>query len=151
MMTVTMAKDTQMRLYPDYRYMIQMLLTITLWLMPTGVRAEENSQPAQPPSVRNRRDFAQQMARIKKRMDSEQVLAILGKPDDVHTREDPGGISTGRIEEIWCYGTAGHLTFPTLGCIYMDDQGKAQDIYGGKGTSPVNGSGMQFPPTACNP
>ena len=83
----------------------------------------------------NRIDFARAMGRLSPGMSAEQVVAILGKPDDVRTQYDPGGISAARTTEIWAYGTDGHLSFPTLGCVYMDKD-KVQYIYGGKGTPP---------------
>jgi len=59
----------------------------------------------------------------------------VGKPDDIRTQHDPGGIEGYHPDEflpreIWCYGTNGHLTFPTLGCIYIDKEGKARDVFG---------------------
>jgi hypothetical protein len=64
------------------------------------------------------------------------VLALLGEPDDIQTENDPGGIATLRTREIWCCGTNGHLTFPTLGSIYIDKDGKALYIYGDQGEPP---------------
>src|SRR5262249_8068984 len=37
---------------------------------------------------------------------------------------------TSRTREIWRYGTMGHLTPATLGKVYIDNQGRAQYIYG---------------------
>src|SRR5262249_14874680 len=59
-----------------------------------------------------------------------------GPPDDVRTQFDPGGISTTRTREIWGYGTQGHLTFPTLGCVYIDTDGRAQYVFGVGGSPP---------------
>jgi hypothetical protein len=86
--------------------------------------------------VRTRQEFARIMAKVKKGMPDKDVLALLGKPDDIRTKADPGGIHTTRTREIWRYGTAGHLTFPTLGCVYIDYEGKAQYIYGSRGEPP---------------
>lgn len=66
-------------------------------------------------------------------MQADEVVRLLGEPDDIRTQFDPGGIPTTRTTEIWCYGTSGHLTFPTLGCVFMDADG-VQYLYGGKGT-----------------
>jgi hypothetical protein len=73
-------------------------------------------------------------------MPEKEVLAILGKPDDVRTEYDPGGIRTTRTKEIWCYGTNGHLTFPTLGRVYIDQNAKTQYIFGGRGKPPEAGT-----------
>ncbi|MGB7747765.1 MAG: hypothetical protein WBN75_10810 [Verrucomicrobiia bacterium] len=64
------------------------------------------------------------------------VIAILGQPDDVRTQFDPGGIGRVHTKEIWCYGTKGHLSFPTLGCVYIDTSGRTQEIFGGRGQPP---------------
>jgi hypothetical protein len=79
--------------------------------------------------------FAHSMSLVTKGMTSTEVLKQVGKPDDIRTQYDPGGISTLNTTEIWCYGTAGHLTFPTLGCIYMS-KGRVQYIMGGQGKPP---------------
>ncbi len=68
-----------------------------------------------------RAEFAAAMAKITKDMKADEVLKLLGKPDDIRTRFDPGGIVTYRTSEIWGYGTSGHLTFATLGSIYMTE------------------------------
>ncbi|HJZ59890.1 MAG TPA: hypothetical protein VKE74_33420, partial [Gemmataceae bacterium] len=86
--------------------------------------------------ARTRQEFAGAMAKVTPGLAEKDVLALLGKPDDVKTRTDPGGISTTRTREIWRYGTDGHLSFPTLGCVYIDTDGKAQYVYGGRGQPP---------------
>ena len=98
-------------------------------------------QHQQPPSAkplgsgrgpRDRQEFSKAMAKLREGVPEKEVLAILGRPDDVRTQYDPGGISTYKTKEVWCYGTNGHLTFPTLGCVYIDKEGKAQYIFGGR-------------------
>jgi hypothetical protein len=91
------------------------------------------------PAARDRREFAKSMTKIKEGMPEKEALQILGKPDDIRTEADKGGITTSRTREIWRYGTNGHLTFPTLGCVYIDDDGKVQYFYGG-GPEPFNPS-----------
>jgi hypothetical protein len=76
------------------------------------------------------------MARIRENMTEEEVVSILGQPDDVRTQIDPGGISRVHTKEIWCYGTRGHLSFPSLGCVYIDVDGRTQESFGGKGRPP---------------
>jgi hypothetical protein len=93
--------------------------------------------PVEADKPRTRQEFATSIANVKgwsglaRRTREKEILAILGKPDDVRTHADPGGIATTGTKEIWCYGTKGHLTFPTLGCVYIDTQGRAQYVYGG--------------------
>jgi hypothetical protein len=102
----------------------------------------EHQQPpsANPPesgrAPRDRQEFSKAMAKLREGMPEKEVLAILGRPDDVRTQYDPGGISTYKTKEIWCYGTNGHLTFPTLGSVYIDRGGNAQYIFGGRGSPP---------------
>ena len=79
-------------------------------------------------------DFARAMNSVETNMPGDEIVRLLGKPDDIRTEFDPGGISTNRTTEIWCYGASGHLTFPTLGCVFMG-AGGAQYVFGGKGTA----------------
>ncbi len=94
------------------------------------------SQGAAP--VRSREAFAVAMAKIQISMPENEVLAILGPPDDIRTQFDPGGISR-NAKEVWCYGTQGHLSFPTLGCVFIDNSNRVQDVLGGKGRPPESG------------
>jgi hypothetical protein len=82
----------------------------------------------------SREQFAQALSEVKEGMTEAEVLAIAGKPDDVRTQHDPGGLQTYRTKEIWCYGTNGHRTFPTRGSVYIDEEGKVQWVFGGGGT-----------------
>jgi hypothetical protein len=86
--------------------------------------------------MKTRGEFVNAIAQVKEGMTEAAVVALLGKPDDVRTHRDPGGISTARTKEIWRYGTDGHLTFATLGCVYIDNAGKAQYVYGGSDSPP---------------
>ncbi len=88
------------------------------------------------PQPRTRTEFVAAMAKIKEGMTAKEVLDILGKPDDIRTQFDPGGISRVHTKEIWCYGANAHLSFPTLGCVYMDEDGQAQEAFGGEGQPP---------------
>src|SRR5689334_17899444 len=91
------------------------------------------------PANRSREEFAAAMSKIEEGTPESKVLAILGKPDDIRTRFDPGGIGRVRTKEIWCYGAKGHLGFPTLGCVYIDESGRSQEAYGGEGRPPKSG------------
>jgi len=83
-----------------------------------------------------RHDFAAAMATLTPGLPSDQVVALLGQPDDIRTPYDPGGIQTSRTTEIWAYGTDAHLSFPTLGSVYLD-HGKVQYVNGGRGMPPA--------------
>ena len=92
--------------------------------------------PAVASAEGDRLAFARSMSTLTIGMSAKQVAETLGPPQDVRTQYDPGGISTYHTKEILGYGTEGHLTFPTLGCVYMDDADKVQYIFGDKGTPP---------------
>ncbi len=93
-----------------------------------------------PPASQNlpitRHEFVRAMAKIKRGMSEKDVLAILGKPDDIRTRTDPGGTMYWNAREVWDYGTNGHLTFPTLGCVFINKDGKVGGSVGGEGEPP---------------
>jgi hypothetical protein len=99
-----------------------------------------NPESGMPPAADTRQAFAHAMSKVREGMPEGEVLAFLGKPHDVQTQTDPGGISTSRTREIWKYGTEGHLTTATLGSVYIDTHGKAQYVYGGRGEPPDPGS-----------
>ena len=75
---------------------------------------------AQTPQARTRQQFVAMMSRVSPEMSRDEVEAILGKPDDVKTKYDPGGAETG---ETWRYSTNGHLTTATLGSVYCEETG----------------------------
>ena len=110
---------------------ISSALTVLLLLACALFQARGARQP------HTRVEFVAAMGKIKEGMTKKEIWAMLGKPDDVKTQFDPGGISRVHTKEIWCYGTDGHLSFPTLGCVYMDENGRSQEIFGGKGQPPV--------------
>ncbi len=90
-----------------------------------------SSRGGAPEQLRNRAEFASKLARVSEGMDASDVRALLGPPDDIRDEADPGGITAYRVREIWGYGTAGHLTFPVYGQIFISDQGKAKWVFGG--------------------
>lgn len=103
---------------------------------PDSERVTPANRENLPANHRTRQVFAQAMSKISEGMTEKDVLALLGKPDDVRTQYDPGGISAYRTKEIWRYGTNGHLTLPTLGCVYIDTENRVQYVYGGSGEPP---------------
>ena len=94
------------------------------------------ARAADPP--RTRPQFARAISELTVGMPEKDVLRQLGRPDDVRTEHDPGGISTVGTKEIWRYGTSGHLTTATLGQIYIDKNDQVQYVFG-KGTPPPKG------------
>lgn len=87
----------------------------------------------QPP---NRLEFAEKMATLKPGMLASEVIKILGQPDDIKTQNDPGGVRLNKTKEIWGYGTNGHLTFPTLGQVYINEKDEVQYLSGHQGAPP---------------
>jgi len=77
------------------------------------------------------------MSTVEQGMTTDQVLSILGEPDDVRTEHDRGGFGTTRTKEVWCYGADRHMSFPTLGCVYIDERNESQYIYGGSSEPPA--------------
>ena len=88
------------------------------------------------PQPRTRAEFTAAMAKLREGMSTNEVIEILGKPDDIRSQSDPGGISRVNTKEIWCYGANSHLSLPTLGCVYIDQNGQTQESFGGRGQPP---------------
>ncbi len=73
--------------------------------------------------LHNRAEFYAAAAKIKEDWSKQQVEALLGKPDDIWPATDGRRYTSN--EDVWCYGTNGHHTFPTLGRV-MFTQGKVR-------------------------
>ena len=80
-----------------------------------------------------RAEFAAKLAKVKPGMTAAQVEKLLGKPDDIKTEADPGGIAAARTVEVWRYGARGHLAFGTLGTVHIQADKKVQYVFGAKG------------------
>jgi hypothetical protein len=85
-----------------------------------------------------RQGFARRFSRLKEGMSASQVLAVIGKPDDVRTRDQEEEVE-GPIKVAWCYGTDGHGHLPTLGSIFFDRDWKIVAIHGSEGEPPPAG------------
>jgi hypothetical protein len=107
-------------------------LLVLIGLVATGIAAAD--EPTAEPT-RTRRQFAEAINKIKEGMAQEQVVSLLGRPDDVRTQYDSGGHWSGVAMDFWCYGTSGHLTPATLGQVCIDDNQRVQYVFG-KGTPP---------------
>jgi len=104
---------------------------ITAWCAQPQKPHEEALSPDQPDF---RQSFVKKLAKIKTDMPASQVIAILGKPDDIRTPVEDPQICTWR--KVWCYGTNGHLTFPTLGGIFINNHSTVDLAFGGSGDPP---------------
>ncbi len=74
-------------------------------------------KPATP--ARSRIAFHKELALIKNGWTKNQVIAILGSPDDVVERNEAPDCWEGG-EEMWSYGTEGHLTPGTLANLHFE-------------------------------
>jgi len=101
-------------------------------LLPGQSRSDEAQQAGSSTANLTRREFLAAMSQVKVGMSEKDVLAILGEPDDIETEKDPSFISYFSAVKIWAYGTNGHRTFPTLGCVLIDKEGKVRCLHGGK-------------------
>jgi hypothetical protein len=115
------------------------LIGAFLFLIVSGCANDTGSAPlpvestTQPPDATCRQEFATRFAKITERMPANQAREILGKPDEIHTRYDPGSINLSRIEEIWRYGVDHPGGYPTLGSVAINDQGMVEYFAGTHG------------------
>lgn len=66
---------------------------------------------------RSRAEFREAAKLVKDNFSKREVEKILGKPDDIWPSNDSLRYVNMDGGEIWCYGTNGHHTLPTLGSI----------------------------------
>jgi len=87
----------------------------------------------------DRGTFAAAMARVRIGMTASEVVALIGKADDVWSAPDPKVTDLVGAHDIWRYGTNGPDTFATLGKVVIDDNGKVLYVSGGFGSPPARG------------
>lgn len=80
----------------------------------------------------DRRLFADKIAKVQDGDTKQQVEELLGKPQDFQHAPDPVPYPT---DEIWCYGSEGHLSLPTLGQVCFRE-GHVIWVAGGHDTPP---------------
>jgi hypothetical protein len=122
-------------------------LAVTLFvvLAPVGCSSSQASQhtdeftqpvlPAAEIIKQDRGAFAGAFAQVKEGMHTDELEALLGKPDDIRTQADPDGISISGVDQIWCYGTDQHLGFPTLATVDIDYVGRVRSFHGTTGAA----------------
>src|SRR5438128_1685400 len=91
-----------------------------------------SSQGQSPP--RTRQAFAQAMQGIEEGMSEREVTRLLGEPDDIRTEGEVP--NPAHVFKILCYGTEGHMTFPTRGQVYLNHVNKVVYRSGNEGTPP---------------
>jgi hypothetical protein len=109
---------------------------------PESPGKQETHRPASASAFRDRHAFAASISTIVKGMTKAEVRVALGKPDDIRPADTHDLRFYPHCEEAWCYGTFGHLGFPTLGSVYFNDSHTVEFVCGGKGTPP--------PASLCN-
>jgi hypothetical protein len=73
--------------------------------------------------------FASAMSHVDEGTSRDEVLSLLGPPDDIRTLADKDADADQHAgllyetTEMWCYGTDRHLGFPTLGHLYFTELG----------------------------
>jgi hypothetical protein len=91
------------------------------------------------PPARNRRAFAAAMSKVHEGMSQAEVIALIGKPDDVTTQKDWNVSFVGMsVREIWRYGAAGPMHVATLGQIDISAAGRVAEVFG-QGAPPPEG------------
>ncbi len=79
-----------------------------------------------------RNNFARAISNVREGMSAADVQALLGEPDDIRTPHDSlGSVITYRTKAVWCYGTDGHLSTPTLGSVFLNEKDQVQFVCGG--------------------
>src|ERR1700722_15216764 len=86
---------------------------------------------------RNRRAFAEAMSQVQEGMSQAEVIALVGKPDDVTTQKD-WEVVFADVREIWRYGAAGPMQVATLGQIEINGAGRVAQVFG-QGAPPPDG------------
>jgi hypothetical protein len=89
------------------------------------------------PPLRNRRAFAEAMSKVHEGMSHAEIIALVGKPDDVTTQRD-WQVAFADVREIWRYGAAGPMQVATLGQIEINGAGRVAQVFG-QGAPPPDG------------
>jgi hypothetical protein len=82
----------------------------------------------------NRAEFVRSLSRVKENWTQDQVRRSLGPPEDIWPANDSSRYVRYGYE-VWCYGTSGHHTLPTLGRVEFSE-GKVTYVIGGQGNPP---------------
>ena len=84
--------------------------------------------------------FAAAMSKVQEGMSQAEVIALVGKPDDVTTQKD-WDVALADVREIWRYGAAAPMKVATLGQIEINGAGRV---------ARCSAKGLRRP-TACSP
>ena len=110
-------------------------MLVHVWVGTLLAIAAPFSLAKEPP--RNRRAFAEAMSRVKEGMPQAEVLALIGKPDDIRASGYSGGLMK-RPDEEWRYGVSQHLAPAMLGEVGFDENQRVRFV-SGQGAAPPDG------------
>lgn len=87
-----------------------------------------------------RREFVLAISSLKEGVSEQEVVNLLGRPDqvDVVQQAPPRSYGADSVREIWRYGTSGDSKLATLGRVYIDFDGRVDRVIG-KGSPPPGG------------
>jgi hypothetical protein len=88
------------------------------------------------PQLPSRAQFARSMSLLKPGMTEDEVVARLGKPDQVRSFSEPRSGLWAGAPVLWCWGTDGPGTPPTLGAVHFTPERKVHRVSGGEGSPP---------------
>ena len=127
-------------MFPSHRsHLGSLICAAVLIVFANGQTRARASIPVLASNQQSRAAFGQALRRITPGMDAAAARAILGEPEDIKTARDPGGISAANTEEVWRYGTRGHLTFGTLGTLHINRAHQVEFVFGAQGDPPPSG------------
>ncbi len=111
------------------RNTVLLLILASLTVFPETIAMNLKAQDS-------RLEFFEKIKTIEKGMPIAQIKVVLGEPDDIWTREDPGMITDPNVAIVWCFGSENHLAFPTLGRVDFDSAGVVYQVCG-DGDNPI--------------
>ncbi len=114
-------------------------LSLSIVVLAGLISAPKSANATTSAPWKSREEFVAAIKRIKVNMSPDDVRQILGAPDDIRRPEDFGDTSYGDFKELWCYGTDGHNTFPTLGRVWFGNKLTVQHSFGAEGSAPIIG------------
>lgn len=111
----------------------RLMINCSVALLLCSTAISRNAQADERPS--RRQAFAVAMSKIHEGMCAAEVQRVLGRPDDVRTKNPRAWIPAG-VSEIWGYGVDRHLAFPVLGQVQFGGDGRVVYLPGDTGEPP---------------
>ncbi len=76
------------------------------------------------------------MSQVTPGMSEDDVIARVGKPDQMRSISEPGSGLPSNAPLLWCWGTSGPGTPPTLGAVSFTSARRVHSVRGGQGSPP---------------